>query len=171
MPYANNKGADQPAHPRSLISAFVVRCLDSIIPLVSISEILSFCDCAGRFESTLVANPEDRFSRDEAQLCQWASQENFLSLAEGQYKTDTLVAGIYIREIKQSLFIKSIWRAITDEKVNHYGHFGLLHKSLNCISPSQLAFAANVMKSCETGISFDNHLTPPSFKNGQTAWV
>ena len=23
MPYANNKGADQPAHPRSLISAFV----------------------------------------------------------------------------------------------------------------------------------------------------
>ena len=26
MSYANNKGADQPAHPRSLISAFVVRC-------------------------------------------------------------------------------------------------------------------------------------------------
>ena len=23
MPYANNKGADQPAHPRSLISAFI----------------------------------------------------------------------------------------------------------------------------------------------------
>ena len=35
MPYANNKGADQPAHPRSLISTFVVRCVDSIIPLVS----------------------------------------------------------------------------------------------------------------------------------------
>ena len=43
MPYANNKGADQPAHPCSLISAFVVRCLDSIIPLVSISEISSLC--------------------------------------------------------------------------------------------------------------------------------
>ena len=42
MPYANNKGADQPAHPRSLISAFVVRCLGSIIPLVSIHEISSF---------------------------------------------------------------------------------------------------------------------------------
>ena len=40
MPYANNKGADQPGHPRSLISTFVVRCLDSIISLVSISEIL-----------------------------------------------------------------------------------------------------------------------------------
>ena len=41
MPYANNKGADQPAHPHSLINTFVVRCLDSIIPLVSISEISS----------------------------------------------------------------------------------------------------------------------------------
>ena len=37
--YANNKGADQPAHPRSLISAFVVCCLDSIISLDSIAEI------------------------------------------------------------------------------------------------------------------------------------
>ena len=33
LPYANNKGADQPAHLRSLINAFVVRCLDSIIPM------------------------------------------------------------------------------------------------------------------------------------------
>ena len=41
MSYANNKGAVQPAHPRSPISAVVVRCLDSIIPLVSISEISS----------------------------------------------------------------------------------------------------------------------------------
>ena len=39
--YANNKGANQPAHPRSLISAFVVRCPDSIISLDSISEISS----------------------------------------------------------------------------------------------------------------------------------
>ena len=43
MPYANNKGADQPAHPhpRSLISAFVVHCIASIIPLFSIFEISS----------------------------------------------------------------------------------------------------------------------------------
>ena len=41
MPYVNNKGTDQPAHPRSLISAFVFRCLDSIIHLVSIPEISS----------------------------------------------------------------------------------------------------------------------------------
>ena len=41
LPHANNKGADQPAHPHSQISAFVIRCLDGIIPLVSISKISS----------------------------------------------------------------------------------------------------------------------------------
>ena len=41
MQYANNKGADQTAHPRSLISAFVVRCLDSIISVVPMSEMSS----------------------------------------------------------------------------------------------------------------------------------
>ena len=35
------KGADQPAHPHSLISTFIVRCLDSIIPLVSTTELAS----------------------------------------------------------------------------------------------------------------------------------
>ena len=29
--FANNTGADQPAHPRSLISAFVIRYLESIV--------------------------------------------------------------------------------------------------------------------------------------------
>ena len=41
MPYANIKGADQPVHPHNLISVFVVHCLDSIIPLVSIPKISS----------------------------------------------------------------------------------------------------------------------------------
>ena len=41
LPYANTKGADQPAHPRSLISAFVVHCLNSRIPLVSIAKVSS----------------------------------------------------------------------------------------------------------------------------------
>ena len=41
MPYANNKGADQPAHPRSLISAFVVRCPHSIIHILDMSKISS----------------------------------------------------------------------------------------------------------------------------------
>ena len=38
MPYANNKGADQPAHPRSLISTFVVNCLDCMIRILAISK-------------------------------------------------------------------------------------------------------------------------------------
>ena len=37
LPYGNNKGADEPAHLCSLISAFIVRCLDSIIPTLAIS--------------------------------------------------------------------------------------------------------------------------------------
>ena len=31
----NNQNTDQPAHLRSLVSAFVVRCIDSIIPLLA----------------------------------------------------------------------------------------------------------------------------------------
>ena len=40
MPYANNKGTDQPAHSRSLISTFIVHYLDSsIIPVFAKSKI------------------------------------------------------------------------------------------------------------------------------------
>ena len=72
LPYAKNKGADQAAHPRSLISAFVVRCLDSIIFLLALAEIstpslVSSAEQTG-FESHLVGNPKDRFSRDEAHI-------------------------------------------------------------------------------------------------------
>ena len=35
MSYTNNKGADQPAHTHSLISTFVVRCLDSMICILA----------------------------------------------------------------------------------------------------------------------------------------
>ena len=68
MLYANNKGADQPAHPRSLISAFVVHCLDSIIPLVSISEISSLYIAYVAAQAGLVANPKDRFSHEVADM-------------------------------------------------------------------------------------------------------
>ena len=47
MSYANNKGADQPAHPRSLISAFVVSCLDSVMSLVSVTKISSLMLASG----------------------------------------------------------------------------------------------------------------------------
>ena len=42
MPYANNKGTDQPAHSRSLISTFVVRCLDSMIYILALSKVSRF---------------------------------------------------------------------------------------------------------------------------------
>ena len=53
MPYANNKGADQPVHPRSLISTFGVRRLDSIIPLVSIPKILSIFQTSVAVQASL----------------------------------------------------------------------------------------------------------------------
>ena len=39
---ANNKGADQTAQPRSLISGFVIRFLDSIIPKLATSIFFQF---------------------------------------------------------------------------------------------------------------------------------
>ena len=71
LPYANNKGADQSVHLRSLISTFVVGYIDNIIPILAkskISTLASFWSRPGRSESYLVENPEDRFSRDEAPL-------------------------------------------------------------------------------------------------------
>ena len=65
LPYANNKGTDQPAQLRSRISTFVVRCLGSIIPLVSMSEMSSLylapVAAQTQFASYMVSNPEDRF--------------------------------------------------------------------------------------------------------------
>ena len=40
--FANNTGADQSAHPRSLISAFVIRLLESIIPRLAMNKISIF---------------------------------------------------------------------------------------------------------------------------------
>ena len=39
---ANNTGADQSAHPRSLISAFVIRCLERTICKLATGEISIF---------------------------------------------------------------------------------------------------------------------------------
>ena len=69
MPYMNNKGADQPVHSCSLISVFVVHCLDSIIPLLAIAEIsrllrASVAELAGLL--TWSQTPKDRFSHNVA---------------------------------------------------------------------------------------------------------
>ena len=72
MSYANNKGADQPAHPRSLISAFVVRCLDSVMSLVSVTKIWSLLIASVAEQASLSLTrpetPEDTFSHDEAHI-------------------------------------------------------------------------------------------------------
>ena len=70
MPYANNKGADQPVHPRSLIRAFVVRCLDSVMSQVSVTKISSLLLASVAEQASLrltwSETPEDTFSLDEA---------------------------------------------------------------------------------------------------------
>ena len=72
MPYANNKGADQPAHPSSLISAFVVHCLDSQLSILSISKVsrpwLASVAEQASLSRTWSQTPEDRFSRDVAHI-------------------------------------------------------------------------------------------------------
>ena len=40
--FVNNTGADQPAHPRRLIGAFVIRVLESTISKLATSEISTF---------------------------------------------------------------------------------------------------------------------------------
>ena len=72
MPYANNKGAGQPAHPRSLISIFVVHCLDSVVPIlanfkISRLELVSVAELAS-LSLACSQTPEDRFSCDVAHL-------------------------------------------------------------------------------------------------------
>ena len=47
MLYANSKGADQPAHPCSLNSIFIVRCLDSVIHTLLKSKLASVTEQAG----------------------------------------------------------------------------------------------------------------------------
>ena len=73
MSYANNKGADQPARPRSLISAFVVRCLDSVMPLVSVTKISSLMLASVAAQAglslTWSETPEDTFCRVVAHFC------------------------------------------------------------------------------------------------------
>ena len=72
MPYANNKGADQPAHPHILISALFVRNPDRIICVLAKSKIsrhwaVSVAGQAGLC-LTWLQTPEDRFSHDVAHL-------------------------------------------------------------------------------------------------------
>ena len=70
--FANNKGADLPAHPCSLISPFVIRFSESIICELatgknSIFWLVGIAEETG-YETCFVGDPEDRFSRIEAHI-------------------------------------------------------------------------------------------------------
>ena len=45
--FANNKGSDQPAHLHSLISAFVICLLDSVVSKISFLQVVSVAEQAG----------------------------------------------------------------------------------------------------------------------------
>ena len=72
MSYANNKGADQPAQPCSLISALLVCCLDSVMSLVSVpkisSPLLASVAEQASLSLTWLETPEDMFSHDKAPI-------------------------------------------------------------------------------------------------------
>ena len=57
-------------HPRSLISTFAARCLDSVMPLVSVTKISSLVLSSVAEQASLSPawseTPEDTFSHDEA---------------------------------------------------------------------------------------------------------
>ena len=72
MLHANNKDADQPVHPRSLISVSVIHYLDSVIPIdakfkISRPWLASVAQQAG-LSLTLSHTSEDRFSHDMPDL-------------------------------------------------------------------------------------------------------
>ena len=68
----NNKGVDQLTHPRSLISAFVARCLDSVMSLVFVTKMSSLMLASVSEQATLSLTwsetPDDTFSHDKAQM-------------------------------------------------------------------------------------------------------
>ena len=72
MSYANNEGADQPALPCSLISTFIVHCLDSLMSLVSVAKLsgLMLASVAEQASLSLTwsETPKDTFSHDEAHI-------------------------------------------------------------------------------------------------------
>ena len=66
---ANNKSADQPAHPHSLIRAFVIRFLERIISRLATSKISIFYLVSVAKQASLnltVRNPRSRFCHIEA---------------------------------------------------------------------------------------------------------
>ena len=65
--FVNNNCADQPAHPHSLISAFVIHFLESIVCRLATNKISIF-ELVSVAEENGVGNPEDRFPHVPAHM-------------------------------------------------------------------------------------------------------
>ena len=80
--FGNNKGANKPAHPRSLISTLIIHLIESIHIRTcykrNFNFLASLCSQAGWFESHFVGNPEDRCTHDEYDI-KWALSRQNLS--------------------------------------------------------------------------------------------
>ena len=80
--FASNKGADQSAHPCRLISAFVIRSLESTLSKLDTDEVSIFYQVSvteAWFESRFPRNPEGRFCHDEAQYYKGHRRKRMLS--------------------------------------------------------------------------------------------
>ena len=123
MPYANNKGADQPAHLHSLFGTFVVCCLDSIIPLVSISEISSLCLAFVVVQASLrltwSQTPKDRLSCDKAHVCFICNGFLFLNDQPGGFPWWFYA---FAHLITSSIWEKLAWRAVKANRKNLWNH-------------------------------------------------
>ena len=115
--YANNKGADQPAHQRSLISAFVIHCLDSVMSLVSVTKISSLMLASvaeqAKLSLTWSETPEDTFSHDEANITVWSGSALFAILIH--YSLVNQISANFrtiITYFRVSEFFPFLWYAI-----------------------------------------------------------
>ena len=95
--HVTNKVADQPAHPRSLISAIAIRLLESMIAKVatcklSIFLLVAVAEQTGKFGHYLVGNHKEMFSRNPGHalmlnlylsLPYWTSQCAHIAIGQG----------------------------------------------------------------------------------------
>ena len=91
MPYANNKGADQPAHPRSLISAFVIRSLDSIIPLLGTADISRPYLASAAEQAGLSLNWSETPKTDFLMTCSYRVRFSCGNSIPGLYKLGSMI--------------------------------------------------------------------------------
>ena len=136
----DQQGADQPAHPRSLTSAFVVRCLDSVMSLVSVTKTSSLMITSVAEQASLSLTwsetPEDTFSHDEAHINSyrtsikprlWFILETFSRVTRSLLETYETVQSH--RSQEQFLLQSRVntWNTLRDTTVNPHLPSGLFY--------------------------------------------